>query len=69
MTLATAPAARPVPMLKGKPIIGNSGEFGKDSLGMMDRVWKERGDIFGLRLGPRPARCSSGGRICPISAR
>lgn len=53
MTLATAPAARPVPMLKGKPFIGNAGEFGKDSLGMMDHVWKERGDIFGLRLGPR----------------
>ena len=46
----TPAALRNIPFIKGAPIIGNLLVFGRDSIGTIDRVWKEHGDIFRIQL-------------------
>ena len=50
-TQTPIPAApREIPFIKGAPIIGNLLVFGRDSIGTIDRVWKQHGDIFRIQL-------------------
>ena len=46
----TPAAPREIPFIKGAPLIGNLITFGRDSIGTIDRVWKEHGDIFRIQL-------------------
>jgi cytochrome P450 len=50
MTTPTPAAPRAIPFIKGAPIIGNLLTFGRDSIGTIDRVWKEHGDIYRIQL-------------------
>lgn len=52
-TTMNTPALRTVPQLKGLPILGNARDFQKDSIGMIDRGWKDAGDIYKAKVGPR----------------
>jgi len=51
---ATLPAAsKPIPIQKGRPLTGNLREFQRDTVGAIERAWREYGDIVRMKMGPR----------------
>ena len=54
-TLTTRPRSAPqaVPVLRGRAFFGSLREFGRDPLAVLDSGWKQLGDLFAVRLGPR----------------
>ena len=50
-----------VPKVGGAlPFLGNIIDMGRDTLGFLEKMARERGDIVGFQLGPRPAMLVSG---------
>ena len=48
------PATLPVPELSGKwPLLGHLPEFYRDPVAMLERAWREHGELARFRLGPR----------------
>jgi sterol 14alpha-demethylase len=57
MTLVPHRAARRLPpLVSGSlPLVGHAPQFLRDELRLLERGYREHGEIFRLRLGPRPA--------------
>ncbi len=53
-TRTAAPSDRPIPELSGGwPLLGHLPEFRGDPVAMLDRCWREGGELVRFRLGPR----------------
>ena len=49
-----APPGKPIPELSGGwPLLGHLPEFQRDPVAMLDRCWREHGELVRFRLGPR----------------
>ncbi len=49
-----APPGKPIPELSGGwPLLGHLPEFQRDPVAMLDRCWRENGELVRFRLGPR----------------
>ncbi len=49
-----APPDNPIPELSGAwPLLGHLPEFRRDPVAMLDRCWREHGELVRFRLGPR----------------
>ena len=49
-----APPSKPIPELSGGwPLLGHLPEFQRDPVAMLDRCWREHGELVRFRLGPR----------------
>ena len=49
-----APPENPIPELSGAwPLLGHLPEFRRDPVAMLDRCWREHGELVRFRLGPR----------------
>lgn len=52
-TLSPSVPTKPIPQLPGWPLIGNAPELQRDALTVLDKAWKDLGDIFQLKIGPQ----------------
>ena len=51
---SAAPPGKPIPELSGGwPLLGHLAEFQRDPVAMLDRCWREHGELVRFRLGPR----------------
>lgn len=51
---SAAPPGGPIPELSGGwPLLGHLPEFQKDPVAMLERCWREHGELVRFRLGPR----------------
>ena len=57
---------RPVPFIKGSPIVGNLLEFVRDRLNLLQSM-ADQGDVVGMRFGRTPAILLERVRV-PVSA-
>jgi cytochrome P450 len=54
-----AAISRVVPQLPGVPLLGNALQFRADTIGTLERGWREHGDLFEIRLGGRKLMIAS----------
>jgi sterol 14-demethylase len=60
MTIPRSGRRLPPLVSGGLPLVGHAPQFLRDELRLLERGYREHGDIFRLRLGPRPAIIMAG---------
>ena len=65
-TLASARSGTLPPLVSGAlPLVGHATQFLRDQLQLLERGYREHGEIFRLRLGRRPAIIMVGPEMVP----